>query len=203
MNFIDLIFAIALGWGIIKGLSNGVIREVAGLLGVVIGIWAGLRLAFVFADYYRENWELPEKIIPFIAFFTAFTLGLIAVFLIGRILSKMLDAAMLGWVNKAAGAVFGGLKWAFIIGSLLSITGNSGVLPKTATEGSATYPYLNAYCKTVNEYTVGLIPAAKNVFSEMETYFTGIDSIHGRTDSLPAAPDSLNPDVTFRNLVQP
>lgn len=197
VNFIDIVVAVAIGWGLFKGFSNGVIKEIAGLLGVIVGIWAGLRLAFIFADYYRENWELPEKFVPFLAFFTAFALGLLAIFLIGRLLSKLLDAAMLGMVNKVAGAVFGGLKWALIVGSLFSILGNSAILPQETRDNSATYPYLTAYTKGVHEYSVGLIPAAKNVFAEMETYFTGIDSV--QSDTLPAPSfrknDSLQTDT--------
>lgn len=185
MNFIDIIAAIALGWGIIRGFANGLVRELAGLLGVIIGIWVGLRLAFVFADYYRENWDVPEKAIPMLAFFTGFIIALVGIFLLGRILDKVLDAAMLTVVNKAAGAIFGALKWAFIIGTFFSILGNSGILPKQTQEDSFSYPFLSGYCKTVNEYSIGLIPAAKNVFTDMETYFTGIDSTKGQQDSIP------------------
>lgn len=190
MNLIDIIAAIAVGWGIIRGFANGLIRELAGLLGIIIGVWLGLRLAFIFADYYRTHWEVPEKAIPMLAFFTGFILALVGIFLLSRILDKILDAAMLTVINKAAGAVFGALKWAFIVGTFFSILGNSGILPETTQDDSFSYPFLSGYCKTVNQYSIGLIPAAKDVFTDMETYFTGIDSAKGLTDSL--ATDSLS-----------
>lgn len=182
MNFIDIIVLVLLGIGIVRGLMNGVIREVAGLLGVVLGIWAGLKLAFVFANYYREHIDINEKLLPFLAFLTAFVLALVAVLLLGRILDKMVKEASLGPVNKILGALFGGLKWAFITGSILNIVGHSGYF-KSTMDGSATYPYVAGYTHYVTEYSIGLVPQAQNVFGEMETYFHPNDSTQSPADS--------------------
>lgn len=183
MNFLDIIVAILLGLGIIRGLRNGVIREVAGLLGVILGIWAGLRLAFLFADYYREHIDINEKLLPFLAFLTAFVLALVAVLLLGRILDRIVKAAQLSLLNKILGAVFGVLKWAFITGSILNVAGHSGYLPASVKQGSVTYPYVTGYTTTVTEYSIGLIPQAGNVFREMESYFNPSDSTQAPADS--------------------
>lgn len=200
MNYIDLIAAVAIGYGMFKGFSRGLIAELTGLLGVIVGIWAGLRLAFIFADYYAENTQIPGDIIPFLAFLTAFLLALAGVYLLGRVIGFIANQVALGLPNKLAGGLFGGLKFAFILGALLSILGNSKVLPETATEGSATYPYLKGYVEKVNEYSIALVPAARNVFEEMDGYFTGLDSLRqnrdpdGELSPEPASPanDSLN-----------
>ena len=51
MNLIDIVALVLIGLGAWRGVKNGMIKEVAGLLGLVIGVWAGMRLAFVFANY--------------------------------------------------------------------------------------------------------------------------------------------------------
>jgi membrane protein required for colicin V production len=182
VNFIDIIVLVLLGLGIVRGFMNGVIREVAGLLGAVLGIWAGLRLAFVFAEYYRQHIDINEKLLPFLAFLTAFVLALVAVLLLGRVLDKIVKEASLGIVNKLMGALFGALKWGFITGSILNIVGNSGYL-KSTMDGSATYPYITGYTQYVTEYSIGLVPQAKNVFGEMNTYFNPSDSTGVPIDS--------------------
>ena len=123
LTYIDIIVLVAVGFGLIRGWTNGIIKEVAGMVGVILGVWAGLRLAWVFADYYQENFEVPEAVIPLIAFLSAFLLVLIVVIMIGRLLRKILEKAALSGFDKIAGALFGGLKLAFIVGTLVGLVG--------------------------------------------------------------------------------
>lgn len=176
MNLIDILALVAVGWGLFKGFQNGVIREVAGLLGLIVGIWAGMRLAFIFANWYQANTQIPENYIPLLAFLTAFLVGLGGIYLAGMLVTRMLQAAMLSLPNRLAGAVFGGLKWAFLLGTLLSMIGDSQVITQDTKDGSATYQPLTVYCQTVQGYTIGLLPAANNVFKDMEEYFVELDS---------------------------
>jgi membrane protein required for colicin V production len=193
MNFIDIIVLVAVGYGAFKGFRNGMVFEIAGLLGLIVGIWAGLRLAFIFADYYKEHFELPGKWIPLLAFMTAFVLGMGGVWLAGRIVNGIVNQVQLGIVNTAAGAVFGGLKWAFVVGTFLSLIGNSLVLPKEVQESSVTYPIVTGYCSVVQGYSIGLLPKARNVFEDVDSYFVSLDSTRRAqdslaTDSVPARP---------------
>jgi membrane protein required for colicin V production len=183
MNFIDIIVLVAVGYGAFKGFQNGVIFEVAGLLGLVVGVWAGMRLAFVFADYYKDNFDLPGKWIPILAFLTAFMIGMGAVWLAGRIVNALVKTAQLGIVNRIAGGAFGVLKWAFLIGTFLSVIGNAFVLTPEVQAGSATYPIVTSYCRVVQGYSIGLLPKARNVFDDMEHYFVELDSTRKSNDS--------------------
>lgn len=185
LTFIDIIAAVGIGFGLIRGWSNGIIKEVAGMIGVVLGIWAGFRFAFIFADYYKENFELPENVIPFLAFLTAFILVLVIVLFAGKALKFLLDKTNLTVLNKAAGALFGGLKLAFLIGSLITLVGKAGFIQEETKNQSITYPYLSVYVEGVMEYSVGLIPAAKNVFKDMDEYFDGL--------GVPGIPQEENP----------
>lgn len=191
MNFLDIIALAALGWGAYKGFKNGVLIEVAGLVGLIVGFWAGMRLAFLFAEYYRDNFELPEKWVPGIAFLTAFAVGVGAVYLAAWLVTKVLKSAEINLPNRIAGAAFGILKWGFLVGAFFSILGGAHILPPSTTEGSKTYPLLAGYSKAMQGYTVGLIPQARNVLDDMEHYFVSVDSTHQGQQGLPA--DSLGP----------
>jgi membrane protein required for colicin V production len=178
VNFLDIVAIAALGWGAYKGFKNGVLIEVAGLIGLLIGFWAGMRLAFLFANYYRENFHLPEKWVPAIAFFTAFAIGIGAVYLAAWAATKLLQTAQLNLPNRLAGGVFGILKWGFLVGAFFTILGTSEILGNETTEGSKSYAVLKGYSHAVQGYTIGMIPAAHNVMEDMERYFVSVDSVH-------------------------
>ncbi|MEM7035504.1 MAG: CvpA family protein [Bacteroidota bacterium] len=203
MNLIDIVVLLAVGFGAFRGFRNGVIHEVFGLLGLVVGIWAGMRLAFIFANYYRDNFEIPENFLPLLAFLTAFAIGIGIFILAGKVATMVVKTVQLGLVNRAAGAVFGGLKFAFLVGTLLSMIGNSQVITEETKEGSATYPILNAYCQGVQDYSIGLLPFAKNVFGEMEDYFTDLDSIRQENKGTPPEGSPDSPDSTPDNPDSP
>ena len=189
MNFLDIVALIALGWGAYKGFRNGVLIEVAGLLGLLIGFWAGMRLAFLFADYYRDHFHFPEKWVPAIAFFTAFAVGIGSVYLAAWAATKLLQTAQLNLPNRLAGGLFGVLKWSFLVGAFFAIIGTSQILTPQTTEGSKSYAILKGYSHAVQGYTIGLIPAARNVMDDMERYFVSVDSVHDEQNGLPS--DSL------------
>lgn len=178
MNFLDIVAIAALGWGAYKGFKNGLLIEVAGLLGLIVGFWAGMRLAFLFADYYRDHFHLPEKWIPAIAFFTAFAIAIGCIYLAAWAATKMLQTAQLNLPNRLAGGLFGILKWGFLVGALFTIVGTSQILSTETTEGSKSYSLLKGYSSAVQGYTIGLIPSARNVMDDMERYFVSVDSIN-------------------------
>ncbi len=176
MIWIDIVAAIAIGYGAFMGFRNGIVKEAAGLLGVIVGVWAGLRLAFVFANYYRDSTDLPEAWIPLIAFLTAFLIGIGAVYLLGRLTSSLINSVGIALPNKLGGLVFGAAKWAFLIGTAVTLVANSGFITQDDKDASITYPVLSTFSTTVQDYTIGLVPAATNVLDDVETYFVGLDS---------------------------
>ena len=196
MNFIDIVVLVAIGFGAFRGFKNGIVIEIAGLLGLVIGIWAGLRLAFIFANYYRDNIEIPSNYIPLLAFLTAFFLGIGAVYLSGRILNKVVNSLALGIPNRLVGSAFGVAKWAFLIGTGLSLIGNSKIISQTVVDDSTAYPLVVPFSKVVQDYTVGLIPAASNVLKDVDTYFLELDSTGTDADKPLPTPEETEPQPT-------
>lgn len=119
MNFLDIIIGLFLAWGLYKGIKNGLLLELASLAALVIGIYAAIHFSFIVGDYLMEKWEWNESTINIIACILTFIIVVLIINLIGKLLTKVAKAAMLGGLNKIAGAVFGALKMAIIIGALL------------------------------------------------------------------------------------
>ncbi len=177
INYIDIIAIIALALGVFRGLRNGLVKEIAAIVALILGIWAGFRFAFVIAAWYRESTEIPENLVPFLAFLTTFILVLIAVIFAGKLLKNLLTKAKLSAMDKAGGAAFGAMKWGLVIGTLFVILGKAHILPEEHTKESLMYPMLSKYCHAVQEYSIGLIPDVKNVFTEMDQYFTDPETV--------------------------
>ena len=63
--------------------------------------------------------EWNERYINIASFIITFIIIVLVVQLAGKFLTKIADFAMLGLLNKLAGAIFGALKVAVILGALL------------------------------------------------------------------------------------
>lgn len=116
MNWLDILLLIILGAAAWKGFRRGFIIEMASLVGVVLGIWAGIHLS----ERVIDSLELEVKSAAF-AFLITFALVLALVVLIGHGLTKLIDLASLSIPNKIAGIAFGVLRSAFTLSIALNL----------------------------------------------------------------------------------
>lgn len=119
MNYLDIILGILLLWGLIRGLMKGLFVSLASLIALVAGIYIAIHFSHIVGDYLKQYVDWQENAIKLSAFAITFILVVIAISLLGRILTKIADYAALGILNKLLGAVFGLLKFAFIASVIL------------------------------------------------------------------------------------
>ena len=121
MNYLDVFIAIPLIWGMYKGFSRGIIKELASFLGLVLGIYGAVRFSEQFHLFIQENTSIDESFIPIIAFAVTFLIIILMVRLLGLILDKIIKMVALGLISRVLGGVFGVLKMALITSTLLLI----------------------------------------------------------------------------------
>ncbi|CAN5309500.1 CvpA family protein [soil metagenome] len=115
MNFIDIIICVPLVWGLYKGFSKGLIIEAATVVAFGLGVWGGIH----FSDYVAEkiaawfDWQSPY--LPVISFALTFLIIIAFVFLVAKMIQKMVEGVALSAVNKIGGAIVGALKFAMIL----------------------------------------------------------------------------------------
>ncbi|MFS4468884.1 CvpA family protein [Maribacter sp. 2210JD10-5] len=119
MSFLDIILGLLLIWGLWKGLKNGLFVEIASLVALIAGIYGTIHFSYITRDYLSTKMDWNENYIHIAAFIITFILIVLVVQLAGRFLTKIVDFAMLGLLNKILGGLFGMLKVAVIIGALL------------------------------------------------------------------------------------
>lgn len=119
MGVLDIILGLLLVYGLYKGFINGLFVEIASIIALVAGLYGAIHFSYIAGDYLSSNMEWNERYMNITAFIITFIIIVIIVHLAGKFLTKIADFAMLGLLNKLAGAIFGALKVAVIIGALL------------------------------------------------------------------------------------
>lgn len=110
MSFIDIIFAALLGYAIYKGLKNGLFVEVASLLALIVGIFIAIKFSHIVRAVIETKVSWDPKYIEITAFALTFIAVVIVIHLSAKLLTKIVDFAYLGWINRLAGAGFSILK---------------------------------------------------------------------------------------------
>ena len=118
MGLLDILLGLPLVWGLWKGLKNGLFMEIASIVALIAGIYGAIHFSYITGDYLSERMDWDERNLSITAFILTFVLIIIVVHLAGKLLTKIANIAMLGLLNKIAGAIFGVLKVAILLGAV-------------------------------------------------------------------------------------
>jgi membrane protein required for colicin V production len=130
MNWLDASLALPLIWGLYRGVTSGLIMELARMVGLVAGIALGVGFANEFADWIYENTDVTNDLLPIIAFGFIFLGVLILVHLFAKLLQGAANAISLAWLNKLGGALFGILRMAFLVSTVILLFNRAELLKR-------------------------------------------------------------------------
>lgn len=143
MSFLDIVIGLLLIWGLWKGLKNGLFIELASIVALIAGIFGAIHFSYIAGDYLSQNMQWNERYISLTSFIITFIIIVLAIHFAGKLLTKIADFAMLGLVNKIAGALFGALKVAVILGAILvffeRVNSSVGLVKNKTMENSILY----------------------------------------------------------------
>ena len=123
MNYIDIIILLFLLFGAFRGFSKGLIIEVATLAGLVLGVYLAINYSPYTEGILRDflNVSVAPRYLSYLALAVTFIVVVVAVFIIGKLLTKLIDIISLGLLNKLLGTVLGIVKYFIIVCVLLLI----------------------------------------------------------------------------------
>ncbi|CAG5086949.1 CvpA family protein [Parvicella tangerina] len=151
MSYVDIIILIPLLWAGYRGFTKGVIIEVVSILAFVLGVWGAIHFSDYIAGYVRDHINAEYE--PVISFSLLFIGIVILVFVIGKLLERLVNLAQLKLANKVAGAVFGVGKIVLILSFLVIIVNQYDAkfkfIPKEVKEDSLLYDPLIDLSKKV------------------------------------------------------
>jgi len=136
MNYLDIVIAIPLLYGLIKGFTNGLIKEITGLLGLIIGVYGAINFSSYLHPKFEEILGGYEQFIPIIAFATLFIVSVLMIKILGYIIDKLTKALALGFFSRILGAIFGFLKVVVIFSFLLAIVSDYDLIDKNTQDES-------------------------------------------------------------------
>ena len=143
MNTLDIIFLLVIGLGIVLGFAKGALKQLAALLGLVVGLLAAKALYATVAErvfsQVTDNLTVAQ-VLAFVAIWVAVPL---LFWLVAALLTKAMEAVCLGWMNRLLGAALGGQVHALVLSLLVCVVEvvdtDNVLLSRTAKRQSVLY----------------------------------------------------------------
>ena len=115
MTTIDIIIAAIVGLGIVLGLVKGALKQLAGLLGLVVGLLAAKALYATVAERVFSHMTNNLSVAQLLAFLAIWVIVPLLFWVVAGLLTRAMDAACLGWVNRLLGGLLGGTVHALLV----------------------------------------------------------------------------------------
>lgn len=119
MNSLDIVFLVLFIPGIIRGLTKGFLEQVISLGGIVLSAFLAYRFSGFACDILKDYITVSDTVMRVIGFATVLVLALVAVILLAKLVTKVVEMASLGWLNKILGIVFSLFTTALILSILI------------------------------------------------------------------------------------
>lgn len=121
MNWIDIAIIVILALSMVMGFIHGLVKEVASLAALILGIWGAIKFSGFTAEKLYDYFDMTGQYVGVIAFIITFGIIVVIIHFIGIIADKIVDAVALGFVNRLLGIAFGLLKSVLIMSVFFSV----------------------------------------------------------------------------------
>jgi membrane protein required for colicin V production len=119
VNIVDIVLAILLLTGLIRGFLKGFIYEIAVLGALFLGTYAAFRFSWFLQPYVSKWIHSNPATVVYVSSLLMFLLVAVGIFFLAKLFEGLVNIAALGIFNKIMGALFGLFKYAFVISVLL------------------------------------------------------------------------------------
>ena len=119
MQSLDIIILILLAFGAIRGFMKGFIYEVAMLGALVLCYFLGFKMAAVVSEFLFKTFGGSPDTLRYVSYMIVWIGVSIGAWFLAKLFESLVNITALGIFNKIAGAIFGILKYAFLIGLFL------------------------------------------------------------------------------------
>ena len=120
MNWLDILLLCLAGLGLVKGLFDGVIRQVVSLIALVAAIFCCAQVADWLRGYILQLDWLPEYGVTVLSYLLGFMLIIGVLKLVGDAMSKLIGVTPLSILNHLLGGLFGLMFMMFFLSLLLN-----------------------------------------------------------------------------------
>ena len=160
MATLDLILLCCFIPGIIRGISKGFLEQALALAGIVLSVWAAFHFSSLVCTWLKPYVELSETTLNVISFALILIAVSLLVLLVAKLLTKVAELAMLGWLDKTLGLVFALAVNALVIGVFIilfdTLNAKFALVKPEVLDGSIVYTTLRDLSYLVFPYLKSL-----------------------------------------------
>ncbi|MDR0699361.1 MAG: CvpA family protein [Tannerella sp.] len=121
MNWLDIVILCLAGAGLLKGLFDGIIKQVASLVAMIIGIYLCDGSAGWIRGYLTKLDWLPSHLAVMTSYILGFILVVGFIILVGFVVHRIISVTPLSIFNHIAGGLLGLLMMALCISLMLNV----------------------------------------------------------------------------------
>jgi membrane protein required for colicin V production len=129
MNPLDVVIIIILGYGLIRGIFRGMVKEISSIVGVFAGFYAAYTY-YPLVSEIMEDWITNVPFLNILSFMLIFCVIFFIISILGVIIKYLMHVASLGWMDRLFGASLGFGKAVLIVSIILVAL--TAFLPKGA-----------------------------------------------------------------------
>lgn len=129
MNPLDIVIIIILGYGLIRGIFRGMVKEISSIVGVFAGFYAAYSY-YPLVSEILEDWITNVPFLNILSFMLIFCVIFFLISILGVIIKYLMHVASLGWMDRLLGASLGFGKSVLIVSIILVVL--TAFLPKGA-----------------------------------------------------------------------
>ena len=106
MGTLDIILLLLFIPGVIRGLSKGFLEQATALVGVFMSAWLSFKFSSAVSPWIGQYLPtVSETALHVVAFAAILVAGLLATVLLAKLLTKVAEMVLLGWLDRALGLV--------------------------------------------------------------------------------------------------
>lgn len=173
MNLLDGIILIPLLFAGFQGFRNGLMREVIGLVGVVLSLFLSFRYLDATSRAVADVITISDTYLPIVAFAVLFLSLLAGVQALIYLLEKILKLAMLSIPNRLLGLAFSVLKSSLFISIFLILLAQFNLPDEELREGSLLYGYVAPVAPGAYDALATVYPETENLAKTLEDFTEG------------------------------
>jgi membrane protein required for colicin V production len=129
MNPLDVVIIIIIGYGLIRGIFRGMVKEISSIVGVFAGFYSAYSY-YPLVSEIMEDWITNVPFLNILSFMLIFCVVFFIISILGVIIKYLMHVASMGWMDRLLGASLGFGKAVLIVSIILVAL--TAFLPKGA-----------------------------------------------------------------------
>ena len=165
MSPLDIFLAIILLGGAYGGYKDGFILSLFSLIAIVLGLLGGFKLMGWAMVFLADQYNVDQKVLPYLAFAFVFLIIVISVSLLGKFIKVAVNKSLLGQFDQIVGALLGFIKMTFTISIALWITDSLKInFPERWEAKSWLYPITAGFAPQIANWISDILPVFEDIF---------------------------------------